>query len=203
MPSRHVTTEKITLMMRNKSDQTELLRAIKSIMSVYSAIVWCFPCRYELGASCRPCLCLFSFIYTLRCTLCVREGWHDSNIHKLTNTQWWSGTSTLWKDAKQKTSSKCLSVFDTVNAGNSKKKLLFSSFLFALKGLTLVLFYNPDSAMFQEAIKLCRWNRNLNKAKWVQSQFLCKVLIHEFCFCSQTLQLISSGFLSRRSASEP
>lgn len=89
------------------------------------------PCRYELGASClwvfcRACLCLFSFIYTLRCTLCALKGWHDSNIHKLTNAQRWSGTSTLRKDAKQKTIPRVsVSDFDTEgDAGNSKKWLL-------------------------------------------------------------------------------
>ena len=96
------------------------------------------PSVYVL-CSCRPCLCLFSFIYTLHCTLCAWEGWHDSNIHKLTNAQWWSGTSTLWKDAKQKTIplvSVCF--FDTVNAVKSRKQL-FSSLVFAFK--VWILYY--------------------------------------------------------------
>lgn len=129
--------------------------------------------------SCRPCLCLFSFIYTLRCTLCVRRGWHDSNIHKLTNAQQWSGTSTLWKDAKQKTIPRVsVSDFDTVDARNSKKWLL-PSVLFPFQHRSLILFYKPDFVLTNDKKKkMCWWNSN--------ESLLCTVFIHEL-FISRRL----------------
>lgn len=88
---------------------------------------WCdfSICRYELTASSLCCCCLsprlFSKIYTLHCTLCVQTGWHDSNIHKLTNAQWWSGTCALWKDAKQRSiPAESICDFDTWLLGVSK-----------------------------------------------------------------------------------